>query len=77
VALSVKVVPLLLPLSTLAVEEADPVPLPSIVRLASLPLLTEKFPSKVQAEVVHEAPELCTSSMVTASPLPPLAALIA
>jgi hypothetical protein len=66
---SLKVVPLLSPLSTLEAEEADPVPLPSIVRLASLPPLRENCPSNVQAEVVHEAPELCTSSMVTASPL--------
>jgi hypothetical protein len=58
------------PLSTVAAEEPDPVPVPSMVRLASLPLLTKKFPSKVQGlVVVHVPPESETSLMVTASPL--------
>jgi hypothetical protein len=69
---SVNVVPLLvdelLPFSTLSAEESDPVPLPSIVRLASLPLLTEKSPSK-QVEAVQVPLDPPTRSIVTASPL--------
>jgi hypothetical protein len=56
------------PFSTLAAEEADPVPLPSIVRLASLPPLTEKFASK-QVEAVQVPLDPPTRSMVTASSL--------
>ena len=59
----------MLPLSTLAVEEADPVPLPSIVRLASLVPLTEKFPSNIQVEAVQVPLDPSTRSTVTASPL--------
>jgi hypothetical protein len=78
-ALSVNVVPLPPPFSTLAAEEPDPVPLPSIVRLASLPPLTEKFALYVNVHtelVEHAVPFVCSSSIIT-FPLPVLAAVIA